>query len=122
METAQLIKELERLIELHKGKTVGVGEVRIDYLADDCLRKIHELMEKAEKWDTICEYAKFSDNAFDVMHAIFYDELMKRLIEARRFGNLKKSSVGRSAEEILEEMYDDMEEVLKRKAQEEEHG
>lgn len=53
MGTNEIIRNLEQVIEKHKGKRVGVGEVRIDYLADDCLQKIHELSEDAEKWEII---------------------------------------------------------------------
>ena len=36
-------RELERLIDKHKGKQVGVGEIRLDWFAEDCLKEIRRL-------------------------------------------------------------------------------
>ena len=42
-------RELEILIDKHKGKQVGLGEVRIDWLAEDCLKEIRRLKAKITK-------------------------------------------------------------------------
>lgn len=36
-------RELEILINKHKGKQVGLGEIRLDWFAEDCLREIRRL-------------------------------------------------------------------------------
>ena len=35
--------ELEILIDKHKGKQVGLGEIRLDWFAEDCLKEIRRL-------------------------------------------------------------------------------
>ena len=40
--------ELEKAIAKHKDKQAGVGEIRIDYLAEDCLQEIRRLKEIIE--------------------------------------------------------------------------
>lgn len=37
--------ELEKLIEKHKDQQVGVGQTRIDWVAEDCLREIKMLKD-----------------------------------------------------------------------------
>lgn len=37
--------ELEKLIEKHKDQQVGVGQTRIDWVAEDCLREIRMLKD-----------------------------------------------------------------------------
>jgi len=49
METEQLIIELEKLIEKNKGITVGVGKVRLDLLAEDCLGAIKRLQDEVNQ-------------------------------------------------------------------------
>jgi len=36
-------RELETLIDKHKGKQVGLGEIRLDCFAEDCLKEIRRL-------------------------------------------------------------------------------
>ena len=36
-------RELEILIDKHKGKQVGLGEIRLDWFAEDCLKEIRRL-------------------------------------------------------------------------------
>jgi len=36
-------RELEILIDKHKGKQVGLGEIRLDLFAEDCLKEIRRL-------------------------------------------------------------------------------
>ena len=39
-------KELERAIEKHRGKAVGTFQIRIDLMAEDCLKEIRSLKQK----------------------------------------------------------------------------
>lgn len=41
-------RELEYVIENNKGEQVGVGQVRVDWLAEDCLQEIIRLKETIE--------------------------------------------------------------------------
>ena len=36
-------RELEILIDKHKGKQVGLGEIRLDRFAEDCLKEVRRL-------------------------------------------------------------------------------
>ena len=64
--------ELEKAIAKHKDKQVGVGEIRIDYLAEDCLQEIRRLKEIIEfykkRQEESCEWCEdnwvYSDGQF----------------------------------------------------------
>ena len=53
-------RELERLIDKHKGKQVGVGEIRLDWFAEDCLKEIRrlktEIARQSETEKVVCPY------------------------------------------------------------------
>ena len=49
METERILKELRLIKNKYEGKQVGVGELRLDYMADACIRKIEELSENQKK-------------------------------------------------------------------------
>jgi hypothetical protein len=48
METKELLINLEAVRKRYEGKQVGCGEVRIDYLAGDCIPKIVELTDRLD--------------------------------------------------------------------------
>lgn len=56
--------ELEKLIEKHKDQQVGVGQTRIDWVAEDCLREIRMLK------DVI---SHFQNNTTTIKTLKFYD-------------------------------------------------
>ena len=45
-------RELEILIDKHKGKQVGLGEIRLDWFAEDCLKEIRRLQAIARQSET----------------------------------------------------------------------
>lgn len=56
-----LEKELEILIDKHKGKQVGLGEIRLDWFAEDCLKEIRRLKDviaHIQKKPEPCDYCK----------------------------------------------------------------
>jgi hypothetical protein len=68
-------RELEILIDKHKGKQVGLGEIRLDWFAEDCLKEIRRLkaaiaalqeyqpvaISKTETTSEPCDYCKNTD-------------------------------------------------------------
>ncbi len=49
MEISELKRNLQAAIKKHKDKMVGVGEIRIDYMVQDCLRAIEDLRQENEQ-------------------------------------------------------------------------
>ena len=48
MSVEELKRELRSVIKKYENKQVGVGEVRIDWMAEDCLRCIEDLQAELE--------------------------------------------------------------------------
>jgi len=58
----EIVRNLSNAIDKYKDKMVGVGEIRIDYMAEDCLmfikeqqKEIEQLKAKQTKWKPVSE-------------------------------------------------------------------
>jgi len=54
-------RELEILIDKHKGKQVGLGEIRLDWFAEDCLKEIRRLKSEIARQSVKSDIGETSD-------------------------------------------------------------
>ena len=63
-------RELEILIDKHKGKQVGLGEIRLDWFAEDCLKEIRRLKSEIARQSVKSEDVQ---EAIDLLMALQHD-------------------------------------------------
>lgn len=75
-------RELEILINKHKGKQVGLGEIRLDWFAEDCLKEIRRLKSEIARQSVASEEVQEAiadlEEAERIENRIYYSDNVQK--------------------------------------------